>query len=149
MTKKMDDHHEAEGFEPLTDEERSALKSKIKNDSTDPILNDIVDKAFLTEGNTTESDEMQKTTPNIKDKQEPLRSKRQSEIQHDQNQEQRKNQAQIAPEVRNERLRTILNYALKLLKKTSIRYVVLIIVAILLGLFLGWLLVPTPPPVII
>lgn len=147
--KTHENRFEAEGFKPLTDEEISAINSRIKNETSDPIVEKIVDEAFPPGENPDKPNMVSNAPQEAKDQPEQPGIQAQSDISQDRPQAGNQGKLNKLLSQIGKRFQIINKYARASLKKRSIRYLLFIINSLAIGLFLGWMLGPTPPPVII
>jgi hypothetical protein len=147
--KTPENNHNAEGFTPFSDEEITAVNSRIKTETSDPIVEKIVDHAFPPRVNSDKPNAQADAPQEAKDQPEKPGIKAQSDISQDRPQAGNPGKYNKFLGQVGKRVQIICQYSRASLEKRSIRYLLCIILALLAGLFLGWLLVPTPPPVII
>ena len=141
--------HDAEGFAPFSNEELTALKSRIQNETSDPVVKKIIDRAFTPQENSDEPNVMADTPQEVKDQPEHPGIKGQPGSTQDRRQEDYQGKNKTIFSQKGKRIQIIHGYIKTILKKSSIRYLIYMMLVLLIGLFLGWLLVPIPPPFII
>jgi len=153
MAKNDEKIYEAEGFEPYTNEQREILKSRIKMDSKDSIVDGIMDKAFSSQEKTETPPPEIKVEPEPQIESEPRATTWTSVNPNPQPAAKTDNRPQIRVQEKRNRIRISLNriwvFARNIWAKRSIRYVFYMLIALMLGLYIGWMLIPEPPPIIL
>ena len=134
-------------FTPFTAEEKRILKERVKKDSEgDEIIDEVMEKVI--------PEEIQKNDPQVQSNPEdPLlngfRNIIESKESHDKKPS--SNVSESIPFLKKigNSLKDYFSLVIQILKSDSLRWILILLIALLLGFLLGSQLVPDPPPIVV